>query len=57
MMNLGRKIKNKQQTEDKMKKDNFDFENSSIRPMAITVKIVVLNSDQKVLLLKRSKKV
>ena len=56
MMNLGRKIKNKQQTEDKMKKDNFDFENSSIRPMAITVKIVVLNSDQKVLLLKRSKK-
>ena len=27
MMNLGRKIKNKQQTEDKMKKDNFDFEN------------------------------
>lgn len=55
-MNLMKKAKDTGKMKEDKKKENFDFENDSIRPMAITVKIVVLNAEHKVLLLKRSKK-
>lgn len=52
---IGKNKEDSKMKEDVKKKD-FDFENSSVRPMAITVKAVVLNAKGEVLLLKRSKK-
>lgn len=55
-MNSIKKTKNKEGLGAEETKENFDAENNGVRPMALTVKIVVLNSEHKLLLLKRSKK-
>jgi len=50
------KNKNKFKMNEEKNNKEFDFENNCVRLMAITVKVVVLNSSGEVLLLKRSKK-